>query len=110
MATRTINFAVGTQLLDITVEQEPAVNEATFNITTDLPTIPEVDIKVFNHTGNLRWQTTTSTFPFSWNLIGSNGKRIPAGIYTFYGKYKNGTNYGGTSIGTLIVADDHKSK
>ncbi len=110
VATRTINFAVGTQLLDIMVEQEPAINEATFNITTNLPTIPEVDIKVFNHTGTLRWQTTTSTFPFNWDLIGSNGKRIPAGIYTFYGKYKNGTNYGGTSIGTLIVADDHKSK
>lgn len=109
-ATQTINFGVGEQQLELAVEQEPAVEMATFNITTNLTTTPEVEIKVFNHTGNLRWQTTTSTFPLNWNLIGSNGKRLPAGIYTFYGKYNDGTNYGGTTIGTLVVADEHKTK
>jgi len=110
VTTQTLNFGVGTQQLELTVDQEPAVDEATFNVTTEMSSIPEVNIKVFNHTGNLRWQTTTKTFPINWNLIGSNGKRLPAGIYTFYGKYNDGTNYGGTKIGTLIVADEHKSK
>lgn len=110
IATQCVNFAVSdnNQQLELTVEEEPAVSLATFNVDTDLDIIPEIHIKVFNHVGTIQWQTTTRNFPFTWDLKSSKGKRLPAGIYTFYGKYNNGTVYGGTTSGTLIIADEVK--
>lgn len=109
-ASKNFNFTVEEQHLSLTVEQEPAVDMATFNIDTNLPGNPQVEIKVFNHLGDLRWRTTTSDFPFDWNLIGTNGRKLPPGIYTFYGRYKDGNTFGGTTKGTLVVADEVHSK
>ena len=110
MTTRTLNFAVSsTQQAQLTVEQEPAIQKATFNFSSDLDFTPSVEIKVFDHQGSLKWRKTTSNFPYDWDLT-NGGKRLPAGVYTFYGKFKNGTIYGGTTTGTLIIADEHKTQ
>ncbi len=108
LTTRTINFAVSSaQQAQLTVEQEPAVNVATFNFTSDLNFTPPVTIKVIDSRGSMRWNQTINNFPYDWNLIGTNG-RLPAGVYTIYGKYNNGTIYGGTTKGTLVVAEELK--
>ena len=108
MTTRTINFAVSSaQQAQLTVEQEPAVNVATFNFTSNLNFTPTVAIKVIDNQGNVVLRKTTSSFPFNWDLKVSNG-RIPAGVYTIYGKFNNGTIYGGTAKATLIVAEEQK--
>ena len=108
-ATETVSFLVGTESqIELTVEEEPAVNEATFDIKTTL-TSPQVTIKVLDNVGNLVWNTTTDSFPYSWNLKDNNGNRVPAGIYKFFGTYKNSTSYGGTPIGHIIVIEPHKS-
>ena len=109
-ASKNFNFTVEEQHLSLTVDQEPAVDMATFNIETNIPGNPEVEIKVFNHLGDLRWRTTTSEFPFNWNLVGANGRKLSPGIYTFYGRYNDGNTFGGTTKGTLVVADDVHSK
>ncbi len=110
MTTRTLNFAVSsTQQAQLTVEQEPAIQKATFNFSSDLDFTPSVEIKVFDNLGTLKWRKTTSNFPYDWDLT-NGGKRLPAGVYTFYGKFKNGTIYGGTTTGTLIIADEHKTQ
>ena len=104
-ASRTINFSVGGQnTLELTVAEQPALRDATFNIETTFTTIPDVEIKVFDHLGYLKWHTTTSNFPYHWDLRTNSGSPLPAGVYHFYGKYNDGTTYGGTSTGTLIIA------
>ena len=109
MATESISFLVGNDSqLTLTVDEEPAVEEATFNITTNLTTAPEVAIKVVDPVGNIIWNTTTSTFPFTWDLTDNSGNRVPAGIYKFYGTYKSDNAYGGTEIKHLIIIEPYK--
>lgn len=109
IATRALNFAVGgNNKTALTVDEEPAVKFATFNFDTTLATSPEVTIKVFNYQGTMKWFTTTSTFPYEWNLKTRTGVRLPPGVYTYYAKYNDGTVYGGTSIGKIIIAEDNK--
>ena len=72
-------------------------------------TTPPVTIKVVDNVGELVWSTTTSNFPYSWDLKDSQGNRVPAGVYRFFGTYNDGINYGGTSMKHLIVIDPHKT-
>ncbi len=91
----------------LTVEQEPAVNNVTFNFSSDLDITPTVKIIVLDSQGAMKWHKKVSKFPFDWDLTSWSG-RLPAGVYTFYGKFTNGTIYGSTPIGHLIVADEQK--
>ena len=108
--TETISFLVGNDSkLELTVEEEPAVNEATFNVSSTASSTPQVTIKVLNNVGELIWNTTTDSFPFSWDLKDNSGNRVPAGVYKFYGTYRSSTTYGGTPIGQLIVIDPYNN-
>ncbi len=109
-ATETISFLVGNDShLSLTIDEEPAMTEATFNVSTALSPTPEVTIKVLDNVGNLVWSTTTSNFPYTWNLIDRFGNRLSAGVYKFYGTYKGNNSYGGTEIGRLIIIDPYRS-
>lgn len=108
-ASECISFLVGNESnLELTVEEEPAMTEATFNVNTTLSTMPEVTIKVLDNVGNLVWSTTTTNFPFTWNLNDNYGYRLPAGVYKFYGTYKGNNAYGGTEIGHIIIIDPYR--
>ncbi len=109
-ASRVFDFYVGGQQVALSVEQEPASEVATFNLTAPEGSKPEVKIMVFNSTGQYVWYTTTSSFPFDWDLKNRRGKRLPAGVYKYYGKYTSGNSFGGTNTGTLIIADPTKNK
>ena len=109
-ATETISFIVGYESqLELTVDEEPAMTEATFNVSSALSPTPDVTIKVLDNVGNLVWSTTTANFPYTWNLTDNEGNRVAAGVYKFYGTYKNNTTYGGTEIGHIIVIDPYRS-
>ncbi|MCQ2287978.1 MAG: type IX secretion system sortase PorU [Muribaculaceae bacterium] len=107
-ATRTISFIVGeTNTLTLTALETPAVDKATFSISGD--TTPTVNLKVTDAQGNLVWTKTTATFPLTWDLKDNAGNRVKPGLYKFFGNFDDGTNYGGTNIGDLIVIDPVKS-
>ena len=95
--------------LELTVDEEPAMTEATFNVVSTLPTTPDVTIKVLDNVGNLVWSTTTANFPYTWDLTDSNGNRLSAGVYKFFGTYKGNNTYGGTEIGHIIIIDPYRS-
>lgn len=109
-ATRTISFVV-TSSNDITlnVQEAPASKVATFDIADHkLATTPNVNIKVTDAQGNIVWNKKTSSFPAIWDLTDAQGNRVKPGLYKFFGNYDNGTNYGGTNIGDLIIIDPVK--
>ena len=110
MTTRTINFAVSsTPLATLTVEQDPVVDVATFNFYSSLNSKPQVDIKIFDCTGVLRWRRVIRNFPFDWGLNAWTG-HLPPGIYKYYAKFNDGVNYGSTPIETLVVAEEQKTQ
>ena len=107
MSTRTLNFAVSSaQQALLTIEQEPAINVATFNFSSHLNFTPPVNIKVMDKNGYIVWNKTINQFPYDWDLTDKNG-RLPAGVYTYFGKYNNGNIYGTTTNGTIIIADQN---
>ncbi|MBR2147155.1 MAG: hypothetical protein IJ925_07030, partial [Muribaculaceae bacterium] len=109
-ASQSISFIVGnSSQASLTVDEVPAVNEATFNLDTSLSTIPQMTIKVLDNVGEVVWMKTTSSFPYTWDLNDNNGNRLPAGVYKFYGTYEGNGTYGGTEIGQMIIIDPYNS-
>ncbi len=110
MTTRTINFAVvSTPHGSLTVEQDPVVDVATFNFSSNLDSKPQVDVKIFDSSGTLRWRRVLKTFPFDWGLNAWTG-HLPPGIYKYYGKFNDGVNYGSTPIETMVVIEEQKEQ
>ena len=106
-ATRTISFVVSNSNdIVLTAQEAPATQVATFDIAeAQFDTTPMVNIKVTDAQGNIVWSKKTDSFPATWNLTDAQGNRVKPGLYKFFGNYDNGTNYGGTNIGDLIVID-----
>lgn len=107
VATKFIDFKVAeTPSVELAVAELPATNQATFNVAKNaLPVLPELTIKVTDATGKIVWQKTASQFPCTWNLTGLDGKRVPNGVYRFWGTYDDESYYGGTSKRDLIVVE-----
>lgn len=109
-ASKTIAFIVGpTSKAQLDVEETPAIDQATFTIDHQLATTPNMTVKVTDASGKLLWSKTTSTFPLVWDLKDNSGKKLTPGLYKYFGTYEAGEEYGGTSIGNLIVIDNYKS-
>jgi flagellar hook assembly protein FlgD len=72
---------------------------------TSLSLIHDVTVRVTDATGKLVWKTQASSFPVAWDMTDLNGKKVPAGLYRYYGTYGDGVNNGGTAINRLIVLD-----
>lgn len=111
-ATHTITFMVeDAGNATLVADKWPAYRgeEVNFDLDNDLGDSPEMIIRVTDATGKLVWRTTTSSFPVTWNMKDMNGNTVPAGLYRYFGSYKNGTNFGGTPINKLIVLDALKT-
>ena len=104
---RTINFVVASEFNKpiLTVAEIPASETATFNITHELTETPVVTLKVMDVKGNIVWRETTTEFPYEWDLKDNSGKRLPAGVYDYYGTVKAGNAYGGTDVKQLIIVE-----
>ncbi len=110
-ASRTISFIVtGSSDITLSARELPARDQATLDLDCgDIAPSPMVNLRVTDAHGNTVWTRSTSSFPVTWDLKDLSGNRVPAGLYKFMGNYDNGSSYGGTNIGDLIVIDPVKS-
>ena len=111
-ASRTITFLVGQNSgITLTADALPAFlnKDVHFEFATEMSRMPEVTLRVTDATGKLVWKTTTTSPSVAWDFTGLDGKKVPAGLYRYFGTYNDGTNYGGTEINRLIVLDALKS-
>jgi len=105
-STQSLSFMVGPNAqVELSAMQQPAISEATFEMTSKMITQPQVTIKVLDNLGNLVWHTTTSQFPYTWDLKDDSNKRVPGGVYKYFGTYKEGNTYGGTDIKHLLIVE-----
>ena len=108
-ASRTIHFFVGSSNdVSLSTIEIPAIDKATFCLESNTKSTPTVALKVTDAAGNLVWSTTTSNFPYQWDLKDKNGKKLAPGLYRYFGTYETAAEYGGTEIGKLIVIDPYK--
>jgi len=109
---QTITFLVGqTGSATLKADKLPAFldGEVNFDFETSFTSRPEVIVRVTDATGKLVWKTTTNSFPVAWDMKDMDGRKVPAGLYRYFGTYHDGSNYGGTPISKLIVLDALKS-
>ena len=112
-ASRTISFMVGqTSAVNLVADKMPAFldGNVNFDAETALTLVPDMMVRVTDATGKLMWETTTNTFPVTWDMTDMEGNKVPAGLYRYFGTYNDGVNYGGTSISNLIVLDPVKTR
>ena len=111
-ASRTITFMVGQNTgITLTADALPAFlnRNVHFELASEMTRMPEVTLRVTDATGKLVWKTTTTDPSVTWDFTGIDGKKVPAGLYRYFGTYNDGTNYGGTEIKRLIVLDALKT-
>lgn len=102
---RSIDFYVdeSTSEASLTVASKNVRQSASFELSHGFTAQPETTIFVIDGSGKTVWKTTTSSFPYEWNLIGNSGKRVPAGVYRYYGILSSQNKYASTPMQTLVV-------
>ncbi len=89
----------------LSVNEHPAREMATFNLSHNFNAEPTVKITVMNAKKEIVWQQSVDSFPYEWNLNDNAGNRLPAGVYTFFGTATTDAQSGGTEINRLAIID-----
>lgn len=104
---QTISFVVAqTTALSLVPKEYAVKQQATFEVASmTLPGVPRLTLHVLDVNGNLVWETTPASFPYTWDLKGLNGKRVTNGVYRYYATYDTMDHYGGTPMGDFVVVE-----
>ena len=70
----------------LSVQEEPAVTEATFDFSHNLSGDITSSISIETLDGKTVFTDSNITFPFTWDLKDNNGNAIPAGSYRAFVK------------------------
>lgn len=93
----TVNF-------DMTVEETPAINEATINVSTsDGSQVEEAYLTVTDNTGKVLWSSSSTSFPVKWGLTDKTGTRVAPGAYFLNGKFRTSTDAGAAPTRKIVV-------
>lgn len=104
-SSRSIDFFVqdATAEASLDVAGKDVRSSAVFELTHNFSQEPDATIYVLNDNGEVVWQTTTSTFPCEWNLLGLDGKRVGPGLYRYYSTVSSGSQRASTPMQRLVI-------
>lgn len=85
---------------EITIDESPATDVATINISD---TADECRLIVSDALGNTVHSAKNPSFPYKWNLKDSDGNDVPDGLYNASVLVKIGNRYGATPFGHITV-------
>lgn len=104
-AERTIHFTTVSVCSDATIEVEeyPARERATINLSVPYADPATGRIVIRNGMGEVVFTNENTAFPFEWNLCDNDGKPLPDGFYTAEVYYSSGLRHGFAGPATIVV-------
>ncbi|MBR1593751.1 MAG: type IX secretion system sortase PorU [Alloprevotella sp.] len=110
-STATLSFLVRDRVsdgLDVNATLNPASRQTSFITTLDAAEAATVTTEVFDATGRKVWAHTatasgSSYHSVAWNLTGSSGAVLPAGIYLYRARVEAASGGGTTKTKKLII-------
>lgn len=87
----------------LVIDEEPARTEANFSLEHNFIYEPTGRLIIEDAAGNTVYTKENCTFPYTWNLLDSNGNTVADGNYNCYAILNGNKQYGSTSKTRLIV-------
>lgn len=105
-AEATIDFFVEVATATASVDADDKVRDGViFTLSHSFLSEPQCTLYVLDMAGNTVWSGTFSGEEYSWDLIGSNGDRIPSGRYRYYFTLESGASRAHTAMQTIVVLE-----
>lgn len=106
-AEATIDFfvEVAAATASVVADDDKVREDVTFTLSHSFLSEPQSTLYVLDMAGNTVWSDTFSGDEYSWDLIGSNGDRIPSGRYRYYFTLESGTSRAHTPMQTIVVIE-----
>lgn len=104
-ASRTIEFTISNNAANptLTVEEEPARVQATLSLRHNFTGTPSGRLIIEDESGNTVFSRESVSFPFEWDLTGTDGNLVADGVYRAYVICTDGNLYGSTPKADIIV-------
>ncbi len=105
---RALNFTVVSSPAKaiLSTRQTTAVDAADIDLEHDFADTPQCRLVVTDINGNTVAHAPAATFPFRWNLAGSDGNRVPDGVYTATAYLHSGLRYAAPSTHIVVLTKE----
>lgn len=105
---RTIDFFVKDREAEASlfVDEKDVRYSAVFNLEHNFNEAPVATIFVLDGKGDTVWQTSTSDFPYEWNLTDRMGKRVASGLYRYYSILSAGNQTASSKMRQLVILNE----
>lgn len=102
---RTISFVTINHSAQATlvIAEEPARSEANFSLEHNFSYEPQGRLVIEDATGNTVFSKENCTFPYTWNLLDSEGNAVADGNYNCYAILNGNKQYGSTPKTRLVI-------
>ncbi len=106
-ASRSVSFTVVSAPAKaiLSTRQTTAVEGADIDLDHDFADTPECRLVVTDLDGNTVAHHPAASFPFRWDLNGSDGQRVPDGVYTATAYLHSGLRYAAASTPIVVLTE-----
>lgn len=107
-AARSLNFTVISSPAKavLSTRQTTALTEADLDLDHDFAAAPACRLVITDAAGNTVAHEPAATFPYRWDLAGSDGRRVPDGLYTATAYLRDGLRYSSASTSVIVLTKE----